>query len=162
MYLLLVCSLLLAPATPEEFLLELCENSSGTEGAEYWASHASSSVPLRLADPDTLHAILMNRQQLSAEPGPRTAFTQQDGSFRVEFGESRWSWTDRNGNQSRKDGLTVVLVTDGNYSWSAIPALEEGSFMMGDKERLISGIMLTFLLMILTAVLIAWARRRYL
>lgn len=162
MYLLLVCSLLLAPATPEEFLLELCENSSGTEGAEYWAAHASSSVPLRLADPDTLHAILMNRQQLSVDPGTRTAFTQQDGSFRVEFGQSRWSWTDRNGNTSRRDGLAVVGVTDGNYSWSAIPALEEGSFRMGDKERLISGIMLTFLLMVLAAVLIAWARRRYL
>lgn len=162
MYLLLVCSLLLAPATPEDFLLELCGNSSGTEGAEYWANHASSSVPLRLANTDTLHAILMNRQQLSVDPGPRTAFVQQNGSFRVEFGQSRWSWTDRNENQSRRDGLAVVLVTDGNYTWSAIPALDEGSFMMGDRERLISGIMLTFLLMILAAVLIAWARRRYL
>lgn len=162
MHLLLVCALLLAPATPEEFLVDLCENSSGAEGAAYWASHASSSVSRRLTDPDTLRAILTNRQQLSVEPGPRTAFTQQNGSFRVEFEESRWSWTDRIGNQSRRDGLAVVLVTDGNYSWTAIPALEEGSFMMGKKERLISGIMLTFLLMILAAVLIAWARRRYL
>ncbi len=161
MHFLLVCSILLAPSTPEEFLSELCSNSTGMAGAEFWAVSASIEVQQRLADPDSLYRLLLNKDRLAVDPGPRTAFIDQGETFRVEFGESSWTWTDLNGSVSRKEGLSVVMVTDGEYSWSLIPVLEEGSQNIGNRERLISGIILTFMVMVLAGVLVAWARRRY-
>lgn len=162
MYLLLACSLILTPSTPEEFLLELCENSSGREGAEYWSAHASDEVQRRLADPDSLQVILDDRQELSVDPGSRTAFVQEGDFFRVEFGQSSWTWRDLSGNTNRREGLTVVLVSRGNYSWSSVPVLEQTSLRIGNRERLMSGLILTFLLLVAAVVLVAWARRRYL
>jgi hypothetical protein len=162
MYMLLACSILLSPSTPEEFLDELCLYSAGEAGAQYWSEHASEEVQRRLADPDSLLILLRNKNQLTVDPGPRTAFEEQGESFRVEFGESSWNWTDMDGNANRKEGLSVVMVTDGRYTWSLIPILEEGSLVIGNRERLISGMMLTFVFLVVAVVLVAWARRRYL
>jgi len=158
----LAFAILLAPATPEEFLIELGRNSSGVRGAEYWSESASGEVQERLTDPDSLLGLLQFMSQLSVDPGPRTAFIEQEGSFRVEFGESQWTWANADGQLSMKKGLSVVIVTDGEYSWAELPVLERGSFNIGTRERLISGIMLTFLFMVVAGVLLAWARRRYL
>ncbi|OPL19051.1 MAG: hypothetical protein AVO35_12645 [Candidatus Aegiribacteria sp. MLS_C] len=162
MYLFLACSLILTPSTPEEFLLELCENSSGRDGAEYWSEHASDEVQRRLADPDSLQVILDDRHELSVDPGPRTAFVQEGDNFRIEFGRSSWTWRDLSGETNRKEGVTVVLVISGEYSWSSLPVLEQTSLRIGNRERLMSGLILTFLLLTAAVVLVAWAKRRYL
>lgn len=162
MFVLMICALILTPSTPEEFLDELCINSSGPEGAEYWAGHAYEEVQYRLSHSDSLRFRLDRMRELSVDPGPRTAFIEEGDHFRIEFGQSEWTWYDPDGNVNRKEGLTVVMVTDGDYSWFEIPVLEEGSLRIGNRERLMSGMLLTFLLLVTSVVLVAWAKRRYL
>ena len=162
MLFVLICSILLTPSTPEGFLNELCENSSGMEGAEFWSSYASVEVQSALADPDSLAKLLGAMQELSVVTGTRTAFEASEDTFRIEFGESIWTWIDQGGNLHRKEGLSVIICSQGNYSWSAIPVLESGSISVGKKEKLISGIMITFLVLISTVVFLACVKRRYL
>lgn len=159
---LMIFSILLTPSTPESFLHELCENSSGMEGADFWSSHASMEVQSALADPDSLVIILGRMQELTVNTGPRTAFEESDNAFRIEFGESIWTWIDSGGDLNRKEGLSVIICSQGNYTWSKIPVLELGSISIGRNERLISGILITFLLLISTFVFLIWAKRRYL
>jgi hypothetical protein len=89
MIFMLICSILLTASTPEDFLMELCENSSGIEGAEFWYFHADSEVQFTLNDPDSLAQILGRMQELSVNTGARTAFQDSGNSFKIEFGESR-------------------------------------------------------------------------
>ena len=159
---IMICAILLNPSTPEDFLHELCENSSGMEGAEFWSSYASTEVQSVLTDPDSLVMILSGMQDLTVSTGTRTAFEERENAFRIEFGESNWTWIDSNSSLHRITGLTVVVCSLGNYTWSKIPILSSRSVSVGRKERLISGIMITFLLMISTLILLIWARRRYL
>ncbi len=159
---LMILSILLTPSTPEGFLDELCENSSGMEGAEFWSSHASIEVQSALADPDSLVIILGRMQELTVNTGPRTAFEESDNTFRIEFGESIWTWIGPQGDLNRKEGLSVIICAQGNYTWLKIPVLESGSISVGGKERLISGILITFFLLISTFVFLIWAKRRYL
>ncbi|MEN8209715.1 MAG: hypothetical protein ABFR50_10755 [Candidatus Fermentibacteria bacterium] len=159
---IMICTILMTPSTPEAFMHELCGNSCGMEGAEFWSSHASSEVHSALADPDSLSIILGKMQELTVDPGARTAFETYDSTFRIEFGESIWTWTDSNGGLNRIEGLTTVVCSRGIYSWSEIPALLTGSVNIGRKERLISGILITFLMLISAFVFLIWAKRRYL
>jgi hypothetical protein len=161
MNIVLLVSILLSPSNPEDFLNELCINSIGQEGAEYWSTHAHSAVPDAMASADSLFRFLQDRNQLAVDPGPRTAFVEEDNGFRVEFAQSEWTWTDESGNSAKKDGLSIVYVINGGYYWAELPLSDSGSLIMGTKESLISGIMLTFLLMIVAGVLVAWARRRF-
>jgi len=160
--LLLVLSILLTPSTPEDFLNELCVNSSGTEGAEYWASHASSEVQYALRDQDSLAIFLGDIRELSVNTGIRTAFEDRGNTFRIEFGESRWSWHDSDGNYHRIDGSSVVICSQGSYAWSELPVFASGQISIGRKEKLISGIMITFLILTFALILLVWANRRYL
>ena len=162
MLFIVICAILLTPSTPEEFLHELCENSSGMEGAEFWSSHASIEVQSALADPDSLVILLGRMQELTVNTGRRTAFEESDDAFRIEFGESIWTWIDSYGNLNRKEGLSVIICSQGNYMWYKIPVLESGSISVGNRERLISGILVTFLMMISVFVFLTWAKRRYL
>ncbi|MCK4807797.1 MAG: hypothetical protein KAT09_09125 [Candidatus Aegiribacteria sp.] len=162
MLFMLICSILLTPSTPEDFLYELCDNSSGTEGVEFWSSHASMEVQSAFADPDSLAKILGGMQELTVNTGRRTAFEERGGTFRIEFGESMWTWIDSNGNLNRKEGLSIVISSRGNYTWLDIPVLTSGSISIGRKEKLITGIFITFLLLISTFILLIWAKRRYL
>ena len=160
MIFMLICSILLTASTPEQFLMELCENSTGTEGAEFWYSRADSEVQSTLNDPDSLAQLLHGMLELSVTPGSRTAFQDRGGRFIIEFGESRWTWHDSNGNLHRKDGLSIVVCSRGNYMWSEIPVLTSGSISIGKKEKLISGIMITFLILIFAFIFIIWAKRK--
>ena len=162
MLFILICSILLTSSTPEDFLNELCENSSGMEGAEFWASHASMEVQSTFADPDSLANILWGIRELTVNTGMRTAFDERNNTFRIEFGESVWTWIDSDGNLNRKRGLSIVICSQGNYTWSEIPVLTSGSVSIGRKEKLITGIMITFLLGIATFIFLIWAKRRYL
>ncbi len=151
---IMIYAILLTPSTPEDFLHELCVNSSGIEGAEYWSSHASLEVQSAFADPDSLLIILGRMQELTVNTGARTAFEETENAFRIEFGESIWTWIDYGGDLNRKEGLSVIVCSQGNYTWSEIPVLESGSISVGNREKLISGIMITFplsLIRILTA-----------
>ena len=158
--LFLLCSIFLTPSTPEDFLMELCENTSAIEGTEFWISHASSDVQPSLADPQFLRQILSGMQELSVNTGIRTAFHDRGNTFIIEFGESRWTWHDSNGNLHRKDGLSIVVCSRGNYMLSEIPVLTSGSISIGKKEKLISGIMITFLILIFAFIFIIWAKRK--
>lgn len=159
---MLICAILLDPSTPEDFLYELCENSSGMEGAEFWSSHASMEVQSALADPDSLVTILGGMRELTVNTGTRTAFDESENMFRIEFGESIWTWIDSDDNLHRKKGLSVVICSRGDYTWSDIPVLSTRSISIGRKEKLITGILITFLVLISTFILLVWARRRYL
>ena len=162
MLLIMICTILLTPSTPEGFIHELCENSSGIEGAEFWSSYASTEVQSVLTDPDSLVIILSGIQDLTVSTGTRTAFEESENAFRIEFGESNWTWIDSNGSLHRITGLTVVVCSLGNYTWSKIPILSSRSVSVGRRERLISGILITFILMISTLVFLVWLKRRYL
>ncbi len=162
MIFMLICTILLTPSTPEDFLYELCENSSGMEGADFWSSHASVEVQSALADPDSLAKILGGIRELTVNAGRRTAFAESGDTFRIEFGESRWTWTDSDGSLNRKEGLSVVISSRGNYTWSDIPVLAAGSISIGRKEKLITGVLITFLVLISAFILLIWAKRRYL
>ncbi|MCD4702067.1 MAG: hypothetical protein K8S24_09455 [Candidatus Aegiribacteria sp.] len=162
MLFIIICSILLTPSTPEDFLYELCENSIGMEGTEFWSLHASNEVQSKFSDPDSLTIILGGMRNLTVDTGTRTAFEERGNSFRIEFGESIWTWIDSDGNLNRKEGLSVVICSMGNYTWSEIPVLSSGSIKMGRREELITGIFLTFLLLISTFILLIWAKRRYL
>jgi hypothetical protein len=162
MLFIMICTILLTPSTPEDFIIELCENSSGMEGAEFWSSHASTEVQSALTDPDSLVMLLSGMQDLNVSTGIRTEFEESENAFRIEFGESNWTWTDLNGSLHSITGLTVVVCSQGNYTWSEIPVLSSRSISVGRRERLILGILITFLLMISTFVFIVWAKRRYL
>jgi len=159
---IMICTILLIPSTPEGFIQELCENSSGIEGAQFWSSYASTQVQSALTDPDSLLMILSGMQDLTVNIGIRTAFEESENAFRIEFGESKWTWIDSNGSLHRITGLTVVVCSLGNYTWSKIPILSSRSISVGRKERLISGILITFMLMISTLVFLVWLKRRYL
>jgi len=162
MLFILICAILMTPSTPEEFLHELCENSSGMAGAEFWSTHASMEVQSALADPDSLVIILGGMQELTVRTGTRTAFEESDNAFRIEFGESIWTWIDSYDNLNRKKGLSVIICSQGNYKWLIIPVLESGSVRVGNREKLITGILVTFLMMISVFVFLTWAKRRYL
>lgn len=162
MIFMFICSILLTASTPEEFLMELCENSTGIEGAEFWYFHADSEVQSTLNDPDSLSQLLYGMQELSVNTGARTAFQDRGGIFIIEFGESKWTWLDSNGNLHKKDGLSIVICSRGNYMWSEIPVLTSGSISIGKKEKFISGIMITFLILTFAFILMIWAKRKYL
>ncbi|RKZ09425.1 hypothetical protein DRQ25_06460 [Candidatus Fermentibacteria bacterium] len=159
---IMICTILLTPSTPEGFVQELCENSIGIEGAQFWSSYASTQVQSALSDPDSLVMILNEMQDLTVSTGIRTAFEDNENAFRIEFGESEWTWIDSNGSLHRITGLTVVVCSLGNYTWLEIPVLSSRSVSVGRKERLISGILITFMLMISTLVFLVWLKRRYL
>lgn len=159
---LLICSILLTVSTPEDFLMELCDNSTGMEGAEFWASHASSEVQPTLGDPDSLAQLLYGMLELSVNTGERTAFQDRGSTFKIEFGESRWTWLDSGGNFHRKDGLSIVVCSQGNYTWSEIPVLTSGSISISKNEKIISGIMITFLILVFALILLIWVKRKYL
>ena len=159
---IMICAILLTPSTPEGFIHELCENSSGMEGAEFWSTHASMEVQSAHADPDSLVRILDRMQELTVNTGTRTAFEESENEFRIEFGESEWTWIDSNGSLHRIKGLTVVVCSQGNYTWSEIPILALRSVSVSIRERLISGVLITLLVLISTLVYITWAKRRYL
>ncbi len=162
MLFMLICSILLTPSTPEDLLYELCANSSGIEGGEFWSSHASTEVKSEFTDPASLANILEDMRGLTVETGTRTAFDNRGDTFRIEFGESIWNWIDSDGNLNRKEGLSVVRFSRGNYTWLEIPVLESGSVSIGRKERLITGFLITFLVLISTFIFLIWAKRRYL
>lgn len=158
-----VCVLILISASsPEEFLQELCDNSSGPQGAEFWADHASESVQYGLSDADSLLQLLSNKQRLSVIPGTRTAFETRETTFVIEYGRSSWTWVDGEGGIHRSEGLTVVECTDGDYGWREIPLLNSGSVRVGETEKLVSGFILTMLVLLFATILISWAKRRYL
>ncbi len=159
---LLIFSIILTPATPEDFLNELCVNSRGTEGAGYWASHASSEVQNALHNPDSLAAFLGGMRELSVNPGARTDFEDRGNTFLIEFGESRWTWKDSDGNYHRIDGPSIVICSQGSYAWSKLPVFSSGHVSIGRKEKLVSGIMITFLILTFALILLIWANRRYL
>ncbi|NOQ21026.1 MAG: hypothetical protein GQ565_00030 [Candidatus Aegiribacteria sp.] len=162
MLFMLICAILFTPSTPEDFLHELCKNSSGIEGAEFWSSHASMEVQSAFSDPDSLAIILGGMRELNVNTGTRTAFEECENTFRIEFGESIWTWIDSDGNLNRKKDLSVIICSQGNYTWSEIPVLASGSISIGRKEKLITGILITFLVLISTFILLIWAKRRYL
>jgi len=162
MLFLLLCSIVLTPSTPEEFLAELCENSTGQEGAEFWSSCASPEVQSDRSSPDSLAQILEGMNDLSVITGSRTLFQDRGNDFIIEFGESKWTWTDSTGNLNTKQGLSVLICTNGRYTWSEIPVLTSRSVSFGQKEQMIAGILGTFLVLIFTFVILIWAKRRYL
>jgi hypothetical protein len=161
MGIILMLSLILTPSTPEEFLVDLCNNSTGAAGAEYWADCASEEVFPTLAEPDSLIDLLRDKDQLTVDPGQRTSFSEENGVFRIEFGDSKWTWIDITGNAVSRKGSSVVLVINGEYYWSKLPVLETSSYRLDSRESLMSGIVLTFIVMVVAMVLILWARRRY-
>lgn len=153
---------LISAATPEEFLQELCENRMGSDGAIFWSTHASAEVPDNYSDPDSLMLLLADMEGLSVDPGSRTGFLSIDETFRIEFGESYWTWTDREGKHHRTEGLAIIECVRSNYSWIQIPILSGTSVSAGKKEKLVSGFLITILILIFTAISISWAKRRYL
>lgn len=161
MIFLLICSILLTPSTPEGFLKELCDNSNGIEGAEFWSSHADAEVLSVFKYPDSLAIILGGMRELTVDTGTRTAFQDRGDSFRIEFGESRWNWIDSDGNLNRKDGLSIVICSSGRYTWLEIPVLTSGSISIGKKEKVIAGIFVTFLILTFAIILLIWAKKRY-
>ena len=153
---------LLSASTPEEFLQELCEHRIGTDGAIFWSTHASAEVPDTYANPDSLLLLLADKEGLSVNPGSRTNFLNIDESFRIEFRESCWTWADQEGALHRTEGLAVIECTQGNYTWVQIPVLSSRSVSAGREQKLISGVLITILILIFTAISVGWAKRRYL
>lgn len=162
MWISLFIVFLLSASTPEEFLNELCEHRIGTDGATFWSTHASAEVPDRFANPDSLLLLLADKEGLSVNPGSRTNFLSIDETFRIEFGESYWTWTDQEGSRHRTKGLAVIDCTRGNYTWVQIPVLTSRSVSAGRKQKLISGLLITILILVFTAISVGWAKRRYL
>lgn len=162
MWISLFIAFLLSVSTPEEFLQELCEHRTGTEGAIFWSTHASSEVPEKHTNPDSLLLLLADKDDLSVNPGSRTSFLNFDETFRIEFGESYWTWIDQEGSRHRTEGLTVIECTRGNYTWVQIPVLSSGSVSAGRKQKLVSGVIITILILVFTAIFVGWAKRRYL
>ncbi|MBD3277491.1 MAG: hypothetical protein GF388_04250 [Candidatus Aegiribacteria sp.] len=161
MVFLLLAAVLTSPSTPEEFLSELCDSSRGQEGLEYWISTASEDAVFPYGEPDSMRSILNNMEDLTVEPGDRTSFMDMGNIFVIEFGDSRWTWIDPRGNVNRKLGLATVRCENGSYSWTVLPVLDTKSFSLGMKERLIAGLMVTVLVLVFGAILVAWASRRY-
>ncbi len=162
MWISLLIVFLFSASTPEEFLQELCEHRIGTDGAIFWSTHAASEVPDRYANPDSLLLLLADKEELSVNPGSRTNFRNIDETFRIEFGESYWTWTDAEDTRHRTEGLAIIECTRGNYIWVQIPVLSSRSVSAGRKQTLISGFLFTILILVFTAISIAWAKRRYL
>lgn len=153
---------LLSASTPEEFLQELCENRIGTDGAIFWSTHSSTEVPDSYSNPDSLLLLLADKEGLSVDPGARTSFLSNDETFRIEFGESYWTWADQEGTRHRTKGLAIIECIRGNYSWVKIPILTSPSVSAGRKEKLVSGLLITILILVFMAIFISWAKRRYL
>ncbi len=153
---------LLSVSTPEEFLQELCDNRIGIDGAIFWATHASAEVPNKYANPDSLLLLLTDKEGLSVNPGSRTNFLNIDETFRIEFEESCWTWTDKEGARHRTEGLAIIECTRGNFTWVQIPVLTCGSVSAGKKEKLVSGLLITILILVFTVISVSWAKRRYL
>ncbi|MCD4847882.1 MAG: hypothetical protein K8R76_06800 [Candidatus Aegiribacteria sp.] len=162
MWISLFIVFLLSASTPEEFLHELCDNQMGTDGAIFWSTHASAEVPDRYANPDSLLLFLADKEELSVNPGSRTNFLSIGETFRIEFGKSYWTWIDQEGSRHRTEGLAVIECTRGNYTWVQIPVLSSRSVSAGKKQKLISGILITILILVFTAISVGWAKRRYL
>lgn len=161
MLFLLIAAVLTSPSTPEEFLSALCDSTRGQEGLEYWISSASEDAVFPHGEPDSMRSILENMKDLTVEPGHRTSFMDLGNTFVIEFGDSRWTWTDPQGNVNRKVGLATVRCENGDYSWTVLPVLDTKSFSLGMKERLIAGLMVTVLVLVFGSILVAWASRRY-
>jgi len=161
MQLILAMALLLNPSTPEEFLDELCLRSNQRDW-EYWSSAAFDDVSPELSDLAFISEHLDERRDLTVDPGPRTDF-QDLGSagFRIEYEESVWTWVDGQGITNSKKGFSAVISNHGDYAWSDLAVLHEGSARMGHRERMVSGILLTFVIMIIGGILLFWAKRRY-
>jgi len=162
MLFLMIFSIILTPSSPEDLLNELCENSRGMNGAEFWSAHASDEVQSSQSDPDSLLQILDGMHDLTVAAGDRTSFEDRGNSFRIEFGNSVWTWFDENGRLNRTEGMAIVLCNTGTYSWMEIPVLTSGSISIGPKERIVSGIMVTILVLIFASILLVWAKRRFL
>lgn len=152
---------LLSASTPEGFLQELCDNHYGTDGAIFWATHASSEVKEELADSDSLMLLLGNINELSVTPGMRTDFENTGDAFRIEYAESFWTWTDSAGSLHRVDGLTSVECRYGDYTWIQIPVLSSESTSISKNEKMIFGFLLSILLALFAIISLGWAKRRY-
>lgn len=159
--LLLVLTILSYADSPEDFLYQLCDNRSGTEGALFWSDMASAAVDSLLSHPDTLAMRLSTMRDLSVEPGPRTLFETTENGYRVEFAESAWTWTGDDGRLHRVNGLTGIDWTAEGYRWYRIIFLVSGSVSIGRKERMVTGLLVTVLILVFGAILLGWAKRKY-
>jgi len=162
--LLFLLALLGYPESPVEFLDHLCENRSGFEGAIYWSDMAASSVDTLLSDPDSLEVQLSLKMDLSVEPGMRTLFETTDSGYIVEYGESVWTWTADDGRLHRLTGVTAIEWTAIGYRWTRLPFLASsgsGSVSVGRKERLVSAVLFTILILVFGAIALAWVKRGF-
>ncbi len=161
-FLLFVVALLGYPESPVEFLDHLCENRSGPEGAIYWSDMAASCVDTLLSDPDSLGAQLSSRMDLSVEPGIRTLFETTDDGYIVEYGESIWTWTAEDGRLHRINGVTGIEWTAIGYRWIRLPFLVSSiSVSVGRKERLVTAVLFTILILVFGAIAVAWVKRQF-
>jgi len=159
---ILLLSLLLHRAEgPEEFLQDLCDNRYGPEGALFWAAASASAEGIR-PDADTLAACLAEQlaplADLSVEPGARTLFEETDEGYLIEYAASSWTWTGPDGRVRRAEGPSRILWRDGEYYWLELPVMDrERSAGIGNRERMLSGLLFTAMILGfgVTAVLVA-------
>ncbi|MBN1434654.1 hypothetical protein JW921_07835 [Candidatus Fermentibacterales bacterium] len=109
--------------TPEEFLAQLADSSSGAHGARFWVNRFSPRSDQPAPGFDEMIELLADRRDLSVSPG-RAALVEADSIspyYRVAFESSEWTWVDAEGRLSRSRGCTIVDFIDGRFYWVSIP-----------------------------------------
>ena len=146
------------PTTPEEFLLQLADSSTGYDGARFWLNRLSPRAPESPSDISTMREMLHGRTELSVNPG-RMSLVELDsasGYYRVEFPGSEWTWTDSAGRVRRSRGNTTVDYVDGRFYWVEMPI---DPYELSAAGKFQVGFLLTILVMLTGGVIVVLARR---
>ncbi len=144
--------------SPLEFLNNLCDNRSGTEGAQYWADHASVNVDIST---DELTALLSEMRDLSFDPGAQITETNTDDGLRIiNYTGSVWTWTDNDGNICRSIGLTALSYEADNFCWIEIPFIRSGT-ASSEGPGMFSGLIGTIGILFAAILILIWAKRKY-
>ncbi len=157
---LLVLSLVFQ-MTAEGFLQMLCDTASRDGGPAYWLETASGEADDRLANPDTLEALLPALGYLSVSPGAPSLLEADSStmSYTVSYPEAEWNWTDSEGRVHRARGETVVEQREGRFYWVRLPVYRGAS--AGPMEKLVLALTLTGIVLLFGIIVLWWVRRRY-
>ena len=152
---------LVSQMTAEGFLQMLCDTASTDGGPAYWLETSAEDADGRLANPDTLEALLPTLGYLSVIPGAPSLLEADNStmSYTVSYPEAEWNWTDREGRVHRARCETVVQQREGRFYWVRLPLYRSAS--AGPMERLVLALTLTGFVLLLGVIVLWWVRRRY-
>lgn len=145
--------------TPEDFLQELCDNSSGESSVNFWLENMSPLMEDEKPTPEEVTEMIRHKSSLTIVPGRIRLLeeNQVEGYYRIEFPDSEWSWIDENGKVRNSKGSTMIDYLEGKFYLVTTPLSAER--MIDTSQSVTVALLLTGFMIFAGVILIFLARK---